>query len=79
MPTPIKIRRDYGITRVDQPEKSIHGFYVRVCGNTKFFSDGVYKSKRLARESAENFRDQLFRGLTPQQQARANKLRVRRK
>ena len=58
-----EIRSSYGISRIDQPEKKNHGYYVRIThkGKTtqKYFPDkasgGKAKSLRLAKE----FRDKL--------------------
>jgi hypothetical protein len=60
-------RRKY-ISRVDQPNNSTAGFYVRVLIknrkgvrklHAKFFSDKVLGSKRKAFEAAEAHRDAL--------------------
>lgn len=56
-------KKDYGISRMDQPRNQSHGWYVRVRvrgkQRRKFFSDKVYGTKKRAREEAENYRDQL--------------------
>src|SRR5215210_2328706 len=49
------------ISRIDQPQKDTHGWYVRVLFNgvhrVKFFSDKVYGSKKKALDSAIEFRN----------------------
>ena len=53
----------YGISRIDQPEKKNHGFYVRIThrGNTtqKFFPDKSLGGKSKALKMARQFRDKL--------------------
>lgn len=68
-------RTTYGITRIDSDKSRTHGFYVRVQGQSKLFSDKVYITKRHAREAAENYRDILWLRMTPKQQLRASKPR----
>ena len=72
-----KARKKYGISRIDTPHNSTHGFYVRIrpLNVEMFFSDGVYKGKRRAQEAAELFRDQQCMYLTEAQQLRASKPR----
>jgi hypothetical protein len=49
------------ISRIDQPTKDTHGWYVRVLFNgvhrVKFFSDKVYGSKKKALDQAIEFRN----------------------
>ncbi|HEX8090361.1 MAG TPA: hypothetical protein VF762_15990, partial [Blastocatellia bacterium] len=49
------------ISRIDQPQKDTHGWYVRVLFNgvhrVKFFSDKVHGSKKKALEKAIEFRN----------------------
>lgn len=53
----------YGISRIDQPEKKNHGFYVRIThrGKTtqKFFPDKSLGGKSKALKLAQQFRDKL--------------------
>ena len=62
----------FGISRIDQPLKKSHGYYVRVKKVSKFFADGVHGTKRRALEQAEIYRDTLFNDLTPREQERAS-------
>lgn len=73
----IKPRKNYGISRIDQPEKKNHGWYVRINGKRKFFADGIYSGKRRSWEAAENYRDIQFDGLPARLQQRAAKPRPR--
>lgn len=75
MPAPTKPRKNYGISRIDQPDKKSHGYYVRVKKVSKFFADGVHGSKRKAYEAAETYRDTLFNDLTAREKTRAAKPR----
>ena len=58
-------RANYGITRIDQPEKKNHGFYVRITHrhktHQKYFPDKSSGGKRKARNAAEKFRDDLLK------------------
>ncbi len=57
-------RANYGITRIDQPEKKNHGFYVRIThrGQThqKYFPDKSSGGKNKALKLAKTFRDELL-------------------
>lgn len=61
MPTP---RANYGISRIDQPERNNHGFYVRImhegCNTQKFFPDKSLGGKKKALQAARAFRDALL-------------------
>jgi hypothetical protein len=78
MPT-APIRPTYGISRIDQPEKKNHGWYVRVThkGNTqaKFFADKANGSKAKALKAAQAHRDGLVAKLPPKRQEAATKKR----
>ena len=55
---------NYGITRIDQPHKKNHGYYVRIrhrgtC-HSKFFSDRSNGGKREALRLARDHRDSLL-------------------
>ncbi len=58
-----EIRSNYGISRIDQPEKKNHGYYVRIThkGVTtqKYFPDKASKGKTKALKLAREFRDKL--------------------
>lgn len=74
--TTINPRKYYGISRIDQPEKKNHGWYVRVHKfRKKLFSDSIYGSRRRALEAAENQRDIYFDSLPVELQLRASKPR----
>jgi len=73
-------RSDYGITRIDQPEKKNHGFYVRVThrGKTKskYFPDKSLGGKTKALKAARAHRDELVAKLPKyKQEAAARKRR----
>jgi len=60
---PMRERPNYGVSRIDQPEKANHGWYVRITKNghteQKFFADKSYGGKDPALEQAREFRDLL--------------------
>jgi len=60
----IKPRPNYGITRIDQPEKKNHGYYVRIThrGKThqKYFPDKASGGKTKALELAKEHREKLL-------------------
>jgi len=57
-------RANYGITRIDQPEKKNHGYYVRIThrGTThqKYFPDKSSGGKAKALKLAKAYRDELL-------------------
>ena len=57
------MRPMYGISRIDQPEKKNHGFYVRVThrGKTqqKYFPDKALGGKSKSLKEAKSYRDKL--------------------
>ena len=61
------IKPNYGISRIDQPDKKNHGFYVRITyrGKTtqKFFPDKACGGKTKAQKMAREFRDKVFNRL----------------
>ena len=69
----------YGISRIDQPEKKNHGWYVRVTykGKTeqKFFADKAHGSKPKALKMAQEHRDHLVTLLPPARQEAAARKR----
>jgi hypothetical protein len=60
---PVRDRLNYGISRIDQPEKANHGWYVRITkkGHTeqKFFADKSFGGRDPALENARVHRDLL--------------------
>ena len=62
-----EIKPNYGISRIDQPEKKNHGFYVRITnkGKTsqKFFPDKSCGGKAKAQKMAKSYRDKVFNKL----------------
>ncbi len=56
-----------GISRIDQPERKTHGWYVRVRFNgeqrAKFFSDEAHEGREGALEKAVRYRDRMEREL----------------
>lgn len=70
----------YGISRIDQPEKKNHGYYVRVTYNgktqQKYFPDKSCGGKGKALKAAQEFRDKLVSKLPKaRQEAAARKKR----
>lgn len=57
-------RPNYGITRIDQPEKKNHGYYVRIThrgkGVQKYFPDKSLGGKPKALKAARAFRDAVL-------------------
>ncbi|MEM7144179.1 MAG: AP2 domain-containing protein [Verrucomicrobiota bacterium] len=72
-----KPRPNYGISRIDQPEKKNHGFYVRIThkGKTtqKFFPDKSLGGKAKALKAAQAFRDSLVAKLPKTKQEAASR------
>jgi len=70
----------FGISRIEQPEKSNYGFYVRLRVNgeprSKWFSFKVHGGEEAALAEAEKFRDQLV-SLMSDRQLEAEHSRVR--
>ncbi|HYE72959.1 MAG TPA: AP2/ERF family transcription factor [Blastocatellia bacterium] len=52
------------ISRIDQPDKYNHGYYVRVTHNlttkSKFFADKAHGGKRAALKAAKEFEEELI-------------------
>jgi hypothetical protein len=78
-----KPRPNYGISRIDQPEKKNHGYYVRVThrGKTqqKYFPDKALGGKTKSLAAAKEFRDKIVSKLPKAKQnaAAAKKRRVK--
>jgi hypothetical protein len=70
----------YGVSRIDQPEKKNHGWYVRVTfkGKTeqKFFADKGHGGKQKALKAAQEHRDHLVTKLPPNRQEAAARKRA---
>lgn len=69
------IRPNYGISRIDQPEKRNHGFYVRISfggqQHSKYFPDKSNGGKDIALVNAQKFRDSIISNLPLDRQKRA--------
>jgi hypothetical protein len=68
-PMAIKLARpDYAISRIDQPGKKHHGWFVRVqierSIQSKFFSDSLHGSRDLSLKAARKHRDSLLTQLS---------------
>jgi len=77
MPTP---RPTYGITRIDQPEKKNHGYYVRISHKgknyQKYFPDKSSGGKGKALTAAKEYRNALLKKMPKyKQEAAARKPR----
>ncbi len=70
----------YGVSRIDQPAKKNHGWYVRVTfkGKTeqKFFADKVNSGRPKALKAAQEYRDHLVTLLPPIRQEAASRKRA---
>ncbi|HIG83729.1 MAG TPA: hypothetical protein EYG40_09770 [Verrucomicrobia bacterium] len=70
-----EIKPNYGISRIDQPEKKNHGFYVRITnkGKTsqKFFPDKSCGGKPKAQKMAKSYRNKIFNKLPRARQVAA--------
>ena len=62
-------RPNYGISRIDQPEKHNHGWFVRIRLKgkitSKFFADKLHRGKQAALTEARLHRDTLVQKLPP--------------
>lgn len=58
-----KTRSNYGISRIDQPDKKNHGFYVRITHNgtlyQRYFPDKASGGKTKALAKAKAYRDEV--------------------
>jgi len=74
---PAAPRPFYGITRIDQPEKKNHGYYVRITHqghcHQKYFPDKSNGGKRKALAAAQAHRDALLATMPSQKLAAACK------
>lgn len=70
-------RPNYGITRIDQPEKKNHGFYVRIThrgkGYQKYFPDKSLGGKNKALKAARDYRDSLLEKMPKYKQEAASR------
>lgn len=80
-PSPYKARPLYGISRVDQPEKANHTWYLRISalGIATTFADKLHGGKRRALEAAQKQRDIYFLMLPERLQVRASRPRPKRR
>jgi hypothetical protein len=71
----LKPRANYGITRIDQPEKKNHGFYVRIThrgqSNHKYFPDKSSGGREAALKRARQHRDEILATLPDSKQEAA--------
>ena len=74
-------RPNYGITRIDQPEKKNHGFYVRITHRgknfQKYFPDKSLGGKPKALKAAKAFRDSLLKKMPKFKQEAASRKKCR--
>lgn len=74
-------RPTYGISRIDQPEKKNHGYYVRIThrGKTqqKYFPDKALGGKSKSLRAAKEFRDKVVSKLPKAKQLAASAKRRR--
>lgn len=74
-------RPNYGITRIDQPEKKNHGFYVRIThrgkSNQKYFPDKSLGGKSKALKAARDYRDSLLAKMPKYKQEAAGRKKRR--
>jgi hypothetical protein len=74
-------RPTYGITRIDQPEKKNHGYYVRIThrgkGFQKYFPDKSLGGKTKALKAAREYRDSLLAKMPKYKQDAASKKKRR--
>lgn len=74
-------RPNYGITRIDQPEKKNHGFYVRIThrgrSHQKYFPDKASGGKTKALKAAKAHRDGLLSKMPKYKQEAASKKKRR--
>ena len=74
-----KTRSNYGISRIDQPDKKNHGFYVRIThGGTlhqRYFPDKASGGKNKALSAAKAYRDEVVKKLPQYKQDAINSRR----
>lgn len=70
-------RPNYGITRIDQPDKKNHGFYVRIThkgkSHQKYFPDKSNGGKSKALQAARVYRDVLLSKMPKYKQEAASR------
>ena len=70
-------RPTYGITRIDQPEKKNHGFYVRITNrgknNQKYFPDKSLGGKPKALKAAKAYRYEVLSKMPKYKQEAASR------
>lgn len=71
----MKPRANYGITRIDQPEKKNHGFNVRISWegtlHRRYFADKRYGGRKRSLALAHEFRDAVLASLPEKARERA--------
>jgi len=74
-------RPNYGITRIDQPDKKNHGFYVRIThkgkSHQKYFPDKGLGGKTKALKAAREYRDKLLSRMPKYKQEAASRKKRR--
>lgn len=74
-------RPNYGITRIDQPDKKNHGFYVRIThkgkSHQKYFPDKALGGKTKSLKAAREHRDKLLSKMPKYKQEAASKKKRR--
>lgn len=74
-----KTRSNYGISRIDQPDKKNHGFYVRITHsgtlNQRYFPDKASGGKNKALAAAKAYRDEVVKKLPKHKQDAINSRR----
>ena len=74
-------RPNYGITRIDQPDKKNHGFYVRIThkgkSHQKYFPDKASGGKTKALAAAKAYRDQILAKMPKYKQEAASRKKRR--
>lgn len=68
---------DFGISRMDQPDKGNHGWYVKIrCAgehHRKYFADNLHGGRDATLTEARKFRDELVASLPKEVQDRAKR------
>ena len=72
-------RPNYGITRIDQPDKKNHGYYVRIThkgkSHQKYFPDKANGGKTKALKAAKDYRDEILSRMPKYKQEAASRKR----
>ena len=74
-------RPNYGITRIDQPDKKNHGYYVRIThkgkSHQKYFPDKASGGKNKAMAAAKAYRDDILAKMPKYKQDAASRKKRR--